>query len=99
LSLRATWNSLIISTLLTGGSMFFCTLAGYAFAKHQFIGKDVIFLTLLATMMIPAPCCFVPGFCCTAISAGWTPGFRDRAGAGRSLRGVPRPPVHRKDSR
>ena len=62
LVLRATWNSLITSTLLTGGSMLLCTLAGYAFAKHRFPGKEAIFLTLLATMMIPGTVLLVPSF-------------------------------------
>lgn len=62
LVLRATINSLITSVLLTGGSMFFCTLAGFAFAKHRFPGKDVIFLILLATMMIPGTVLLVPSF-------------------------------------
>jgi multiple sugar transport system permease protein len=62
LVVRATWNSLITSALLTGGSLFFCTLAGYAFAKHRFLGKEAIFLTLLATMMIPGTVLLVPSF-------------------------------------
>lgn len=59
---RATWNSFIIAALTTIGSMFFCTLAGYAFAKHQFPFKNTIFLTLLATMMIPGSVLLVPSF-------------------------------------
>jgi multiple sugar transport system permease protein len=62
LVLRATWNSLIISTLLTGGSILFCTLAGYAFAKHRFLGREALFLALLATMMIPGTVLLVPSF-------------------------------------
>jgi multiple sugar transport system permease protein len=62
LVVRATWNSLVISVLLTGGSIFFCTLAGYAFAKHRFLGKEALFLALLATMMIPGTVLLVPSF-------------------------------------
>ena len=62
LVLLATWNSLVTSTLLTGGGMLFCTLAGYAFAKHKFPGKEPIFLCLLATMMIPGAVLLVPSF-------------------------------------
>ena len=62
LVLLATWNSFVISTLLTGGAMLFCTLAGYAFAKHKFPGKEPIFLSLLATMMIPGAVLLVPSF-------------------------------------
>ncbi len=60
--LRAVWNSLVIATALTLGNMFLCPLAGYAFAKHRFAGRDVIFTALLATMMIPGSVLLVPGF-------------------------------------
>ncbi|MHB8635838.1 MAG: carbohydrate ABC transporter permease [Fimbriimonadaceae bacterium] len=60
--LRATWNSFVIAASTTLGSMLFCALAGYAFAKHRFPGRDALFLTLLATMMVPATVLLVPGF-------------------------------------
>lgn len=62
LILRATFNSFIVALLSTLGAMFFCTLAGYAFAKHNFPGRNVLFMTLLATMMIPGSVLMVPGF-------------------------------------
>lgn len=62
LILKSTWNSLIVAGLTTLGAVFFCTLSGYAFAKHRFPGKDALFLVLLATMMIPGSVLLVPGF-------------------------------------
>lgn len=62
LILRATFNSFVVALLSTLGSMFFCTLAGYAFAKHSFPGRNLLFMTLLATMMIPGSVLMVPGF-------------------------------------
>lgn len=62
LVLGATWNSLVVGVATTVGTLFFCTLAGYAFAKHRFPGRDAIFLGLLATMMIPGAVLLVPGF-------------------------------------
>ncbi|MBC8064844.1 MAG: carbohydrate ABC transporter permease [Chlorobia bacterium] len=62
LVLRATLNSFIVAALTTIGAMFLCTLAGYAFAKHKFPGKNALFLTLLATMMIPGSVLLVPSF-------------------------------------
>lgn len=59
---RSAINSFIIAALQTAGALFFCTLAGYAFAKHKFPGKDLLFLVLLATMMIPGAVLLVPGF-------------------------------------
>lgn len=55
-------NSLLIAALQTVGTLFFCTLAGYAFAKHTFPGKNAFFLALLATMMIPGAVLMIPGF-------------------------------------
>lgn len=59
---RAAWNSFLIASALTLGNMFLCPLAGYAFAKHRFPGRDPIFIALLATMMIPGSVLLVPGF-------------------------------------
>jgi multiple sugar transport system permease protein len=58
----ATRNSIIIAGLLTLGSLFFCTLAGYAFAKHRFPGRNALFVILLSTMMIPGAVLLVPSF-------------------------------------
>ena len=60
--IHAAWNSLIIAVLLTIGNLILCPLAGYAFAKHRFPGKNALFLILLVTMMIPASVLLVPGF-------------------------------------
>ena len=62
LVLEATRNSFLIALPLTFGSMFFCLLAGYAFAKHRFPGRDALFLVLLSTMMIPGTVLLVPSF-------------------------------------
>jgi multiple sugar transport system permease protein len=60
--IRSSANSLAVAFFATLGSMFLCSLAGYAFAKHRFPGKEAIFLTLLATMMIPGTVLLVPSF-------------------------------------
>lgn len=62
LVVRATLNSIVIGVLQTTGALFFCTLAGYAFAKHRFPGRDLLFLVLLSTMMIPGAVLLVPSF-------------------------------------
>lgn len=50
---RHFFNSIIISVISTIGGTFVCTLAGYAFAKYKFKGRNLIFLALLSTLMIP----------------------------------------------
>lgn len=46
-------NSVVISLSVTALNMFFASLAGYAFAKINFKGKNVVFLLFLSTLMIP----------------------------------------------
>ncbi|NOZ60299.1 MAG: carbohydrate ABC transporter permease [Calditrichaeota bacterium] len=55
-------NSLFVAVTTTLGTLFFCTLAGYAFAKHQFRLKNFFFMLLLSTMLIPGSVLLVPGF-------------------------------------
>lgn len=50
---RHFFNSIIISVISTIFGTFVCTLAGYAFAKYKFKGRNLIFLALLSTLMIP----------------------------------------------
>ncbi|MCI0512365.1 carbohydrate ABC transporter permease [candidate division KSB1 bacterium] len=60
--LRFMWNSLIVASTTTLGTIFFCSLAGYTFAKHHFPHKEKLFMLLLTTMMIPGSVLLVPGF-------------------------------------
>ncbi|GHJ15924.1 MULTISPECIES: carbohydrate ABC transporter permease [unclassified Micromonospora] len=46
-------NSLIVSVVVTVGGAYLATMAGYAFAKLRFRGRDGLFRLLLVTMMIP----------------------------------------------
>ncbi len=56
------WNSFVIAVATTVGTLFFCSLAGYAFAKHNFKFKNFFFYFLLSTMLIPGSVLLVPGF-------------------------------------
>ena len=60
--LKAYWNSLKISTIITVGALFTSALAGYAFAKIKFRGRNGLFLLYLATMMIPIQVTMIPKF-------------------------------------
>jgi ABC-type glycerol-3-phosphate transport system permease component len=55
-------NSFIISALTIAGLLFTSILAGYAFARIHFVGRDLIFALLLATMMIPESVTMIPNF-------------------------------------
>lgn len=55
-------NSLIVALAATVGQVVFSALAGYAFARFNFRGRDVIFLVILITMMIPPQVNIIPLF-------------------------------------
>lgn len=55
-------NSLIICFSITLLSLFFNSLAGFAFAKHKFPGREKIFTLLLFTMMVPGQVAMMPVF-------------------------------------
>jgi cellobiose transport system permease protein len=46
-------NSLVVSLLITVSVLFFCSLAGFAFAKLHFPGRNALLVLLIATMTIP----------------------------------------------
>jgi len=55
-------NSLLVSVAITLGSLLFNTLAGYAFAKLRFAGRERVFQGLLAALVIPAQVAMLPLF-------------------------------------
>ncbi len=55
-------NSAYIAVLVVLGTVFFASLAGYAFAKIPFKGRNVVFLVLLSAMMIPHEVTAIPMF-------------------------------------
>lgn len=55
-------NSIIFSVGTTIPALLVNTLAGYAFARYEFKGKNVIFVIFLATMMIPFQVIMIPEF-------------------------------------
>ncbi len=55
-------NSLFLATIVTLISLFFNSMAGYAFAKYRFKGRDKLFKVLLSSMIIPAQVTMLPLF-------------------------------------
>lgn len=55
-------NSLKIALINVTGAVITSTLAGYAFAKIKFTGRNILFLFYLATMMIPSQVTLIPKF-------------------------------------
>jgi multiple sugar transport system permease protein len=46
-------NSTLIAVITVTSVLFTSSLAGYAFAKFSFPGRDILFVVVLATLMIP----------------------------------------------
>jgi len=51
--LRYFLNTFLISTISTLSILFTSSLSGFIFAKYRFAGRNVLFLVMLATAMIP----------------------------------------------
>ena len=51
---RALFNSIFVSVVTTVITLLLSALAAFAFAKFKFRGRNVIFLLLVSSMMIPA---------------------------------------------
>jgi multiple sugar transport system permease protein len=58
-------NSCIVTAGTVVGTIMLASLAGYAFAKKQFWGRDTMFWMLIATMLIPGWAVLVPQFLIT----------------------------------
>ena len=55
-------NTLKVSGIITGLQLITCSMAGYAFSKLQFPGRDQLFLGYLGTMMVPWHVIMIPQF-------------------------------------
>jgi cellobiose transport system permease protein len=54
------WNSLIVAGTITIGTVAFCTLAGFAFAKLHFRGRNLLLALCIGTMMVPMQMGVIP---------------------------------------
>jgi multiple sugar transport system permease protein len=57
---RYTMNSAIIAVAITVSNLFLASLGGYAFARLRFPGREVLFMLVLGTLMIPDQLRLVP---------------------------------------
>lgn len=53
-------NSLLVASAVTCGSLLLNTMAGYAFAKLRFPGREQVFWLLLGLMMVPEIVTLIP---------------------------------------
>ncbi len=55
-------NSLLVTSLAMIGELLSASMVAYGFARFRFPGRNVLFVIVLATMMIPYPVTIVPSF-------------------------------------
>ena len=55
-------NSLFIAVVSTVGELIVASMAGYSLGKIEFKGRNLVFIVMLVTMMIPAQATIVPRF-------------------------------------
>jgi multiple sugar transport system permease protein len=55
-------NTMIVTVVTVVGNLLFCSLAGYAFARIKFFGREIVFVMILATLMIPFQVVMIPTF-------------------------------------
>ena len=68
---RMLFNTVLYAACITAGQVFFCSLAGYAFARLRFRGRDTLFVLYLATLMVPLTVTVIPQFILMR-TFGWT---------------------------
>jgi multiple sugar transport system permease protein len=59
---RFTANTLFITVLAMSAEIFSCSLVAYGFARFRFPGRNIIFLIMLSTMMLPGVVTLLPTF-------------------------------------
>lgn len=59
---RFFWNSTFIAVTITLANVIFCSMVGYALAKLRFAGRNLLFLLVLGTLLVPGSVTLVPLF-------------------------------------
>lgn len=68
--IRFTVNTVVVATISTAGTLLTTILAGFAFARLNFKGRDVVFFILISTMMIPGEIFVITNYI-TISNFGW----------------------------
>lgn len=63
-------NSLFVATAIGAGQAVLCALAGFAFAKLSFPGRNTLFLVVVLTMTVPTQLSVIPQYMIMS-SLGW----------------------------
>ncbi|HYY07356.1 MAG TPA: carbohydrate ABC transporter permease [Actinomycetota bacterium] len=55
-------NTTIVTVVSVAANLLLCSLAGYAFARIRFFAREVVFILILGTLMIPFQVVLIPTF-------------------------------------
>lgn len=67
---RVLWNTFAIAALGDVGTLIASTLVAYGFARFRFPGRDVLFLVLIATIILPRAITLIPTYA-FFVRIGW----------------------------
>ena len=67
---RFVGNSFLVAGLITLGQIITCSLAAFAFAFLEFKGKNILFMLVMATMMVPGEATIISNYL-TVSGWGW----------------------------
>lgn len=72
---RSLGNSLIVAGAIGAGQAVLCSLAGFAFAKLSFRGRNTLFLVVVLTMTVPTQLAVIPQYLIMS-RLGWVDSLR-----------------------
>lgn len=68
-------NSFIVAGLITFGQIISCSLAAFSFSFLEFKGRNVLFMLVMATMMVPGEAVIISNYL-TVSSFGWINSYK-----------------------
>lgn len=72
---RAFRNNIIITAFHMAGTLLSCTLVAFGFARLRFVGRNIWFLVMLSTMMLPDQVTLIPRYLLFS-KFGWVNTFK-----------------------
>lgn len=60
--LQQLWVTVATTLARVGGQLLFCSMAGYAFARMRFPGRNALFAVFLSVLMVPGQIYLIPQF-------------------------------------
>jgi multiple sugar transport system permease protein len=62
---RFFWNSAVVAVTTVASNLVLCSTAGYAFARFRFLGRGLLFVLIMTTLMVPFQVTMIPQFLIT----------------------------------